>query len=257
MAEMNTNTAELLQRMIDIKKDMRTAIGNKGVTVVSGMESYPSAIESIKTTIIEGDTKLPDGTKFSNSTFTAAPFFDTSAITDMSKMFDTCRSLTNVPQYNTSNVVNMSYMFSNCTSLSVIPRFDTSTVTDMYGMFRRSSYAVGGTGVAIEIIPLMDCGNVERFSPFDSYAYGKVSVNYVEGFKDLGKSITEDYLSAASYKNVSFERAILNHDSKVNIINNLYNIASQNKTLTLQMDVTGLSDDDIAIATNKGWAIQS
>lgn len=56
MAEMNTNTAELLQQMIDIKKDMRTAIGNKGVTVVSGMESYPSAIDSIQTgdIIIDG-----------------------------------------------------------------------------------------------------------------------------------------------------------------------------------------------------------
>lgn len=56
MAEMNTNTAELLQQMIDIKKDMRTAISNKGVTVVSGMESYPSAIDSIQTgdIIIDG-----------------------------------------------------------------------------------------------------------------------------------------------------------------------------------------------------------
>jgi surface protein len=253
---MEKNTAELLQQMIDIKRDMRTAIGNKGVTVVSGMESYPSAIESIQQEI-SGGVKLPDGTKFSWSTFTSAPFFDTSQYTDMSFMFDNCRNLQIVPQFDTSNVTNMDYMFRNCTSLANIPYFNTSNVTSMLDMFNRYYYSVGGTGVAIERIPLMDCGNVEFFQIFGTPGdAGKLTVKYIEGFKDLGKSITKDYIAASNYKNVSFTHAYLTNDSKVNIINNLYNIASQNKTLTLQMNVAGLSDDDIAIATNKGWIIQ-
>ena len=40
MAEMNTTTADLLQQMIDIKKDTRSAIAGKGVTIVGGMETY-------------------------------------------------------------------------------------------------------------------------------------------------------------------------------------------------------------------------
>ena len=47
MAEMNTTTAELLQQMIDIKKDTRASIERKGVSVFGGMETYPAAIESI------------------------------------------------------------------------------------------------------------------------------------------------------------------------------------------------------------------
>lgn len=44
---MNTSTAELLQQMIDIKRETRTAISNKGVSVVGGMETYPTAIDEI------------------------------------------------------------------------------------------------------------------------------------------------------------------------------------------------------------------
>lgn len=47
MAEMNTTTADLLQQMIDIKRETRTAISNKGVSVVGGMETYPTAIDEI------------------------------------------------------------------------------------------------------------------------------------------------------------------------------------------------------------------
>lgn len=47
MAEMNTTTAELLQQMIDIKKNTRSSIERKGVSVFGGMETYPAAIESI------------------------------------------------------------------------------------------------------------------------------------------------------------------------------------------------------------------
>lgn len=47
MAEMNTTTADLLQQMIDIKKNTREAIAGKGVTIVGGMETYPTAIDEI------------------------------------------------------------------------------------------------------------------------------------------------------------------------------------------------------------------
>ena len=54
MAEMNTNTAELLQQMIDIKKDTRAAIEEKGVSVFGGMVTYPEAISRIVVGYDEG-----------------------------------------------------------------------------------------------------------------------------------------------------------------------------------------------------------
>ena len=65
--------------------------------------------------------------------------FDTSHVTDMSHMFDNCNSLTNldVTKFNTSNVTDMSYMFYKCSSLTNldVTKFNTSNVTDMSYMF--------------------------------------------------------------------------------------------------------------------------
>ena len=65
--------------------------------------------------------------------------FDTSKVTDMSKMFMNCESLENLDlsSFDTSNVEDMSYMFSKCDSLKniEISNFKTSKVKNMARMF--------------------------------------------------------------------------------------------------------------------------
>ena len=65
--------------------------------------------------------------------------FDTSRITDMSKMFSYCKGLKsiNFGNINTSAVTNLNSMFSFCTNLKQIDfsNFDTSSVEDMGAMF--------------------------------------------------------------------------------------------------------------------------
>ena len=65
--------------------------------------------------------------------------FNTAKVTDMSGMFADCSSLTSLDlnPLNTSNVTDMSFMFNDCsalTSLDLSP-LNTSNVTDMRGMF--------------------------------------------------------------------------------------------------------------------------
>ncbi|MDL2243909.1 DUF285 domain-containing protein [Parabacteroides sp. OttesenSCG-928-J18] len=64
---------------------------------------------------------------------------DTSNVTNMTYMFDSCIKLTSVPEFDTSNATNMNMMFSGCTILTTIPEIDTSNVTDMQNMFRKCS----------------------------------------------------------------------------------------------------------------------
>ena len=77
-------------------------------------------------TIIEGIKKL-----------------NTSNVTDMSGMFDSCSSLTSIDlsNFDTSKVTNMSAMFGSCSSLTSLDlsNFDTSKVTNMSGMFAECS----------------------------------------------------------------------------------------------------------------------
>ena len=63
------------------------------------------------------------------------PKIDTSAMTNMSNMFNSCYSLIAIPQLNTRKVTNLSSMFSNCYSLANIPQLDTQNVTYMSYMF--------------------------------------------------------------------------------------------------------------------------
>ena len=64
---------------------------------------------------------------------------NTSQVTDMSRMFEGCESLTalDLSSFNTAKVTDMSYMFEGCQSLTALDlsNFDTAKVTDMNGMF--------------------------------------------------------------------------------------------------------------------------
>ena len=64
---------------------------------------------------------------------------DTSQVTDMSHMFESCQDLPSldVSHFNTSKVTDMSHMFDNCIELTNLDlsSFDNSQVTDMSNMF--------------------------------------------------------------------------------------------------------------------------
>ena len=69
--------------------------------------------------------------------------FNTEKVTKMSEMFWGCKSLTSLDfsNFNTANVTYMYSMFSGCSSLTSlnVSNFDTGNATDMYAMFRDCS----------------------------------------------------------------------------------------------------------------------
>jgi surface protein len=77
--------------------------------------------------------------------------FNTSKVTDMSRMFAYCESLTSldVSNFNTSNVTNMCNMFSYCENLKTIyvgKGWNTNKVEDSKEMFANCPNLVGGKG---------------------------------------------------------------------------------------------------------------
>ncbi|MDN3202153.1 BspA family leucine-rich repeat surface protein [Enterococcus faecalis] len=92
---------------------------------------------------------------------------DTSNVTDMSRMFDSCSKLTSldVSKFDTSNVTDMILMFSQCSGLTSldVSNFNTSNVTDMDYMF------VGCSGLTSLDVSKFDTSNVTNMSNmFDS-----------------------------------------------------------------------------------------
>ena len=97
------------------------------------------------------------GINFAYSTFTEVPeWADFNGVTNMERMFYSCKNLQTIPLLNTSNVTDMSYMFTDCFNLQAIPLFDTSNVTDMKFML--------GTCNSLQTIPEIDTSIVVNMS---------------------------------------------------------------------------------------------
>ena len=215
---------------------------------------------------------------FSNcSSLTSIPQLDTSNVTDMSYMFNYCSKLTTIPQLDTSNVTNMSYMFYECSSLTTIPQLDTSNVTNISYMFKNCSQLIElpdfnsvkvtnfgsssssswlyGYSSPLKKLGVVDCDSVTNIA----YFFGNGSKAYLTDFggcRNLGKA------SSVSNTNSNYFMAYapnLTYESVMNVINGLYDRASAGlSVLTLKLHANHLamlSEDDIAIATNKGWTI--
>ena len=207
---------------------------------------------------------------------TYIPHLDTSNVTDMSSMFTGCSKLTTIPLMDTSNVTNMSSMFASCAALTIIPQLDTSNVTSMSQMFSNCSKLTelpdfncvkvtnfGGSSYSswlyycsnIKKIGVVDCDSVTNIG----YFFGNGNRTYLTEFggcRNLGKA------SSVSNTNGSYFMTYapnLTYESVMNVINGLYDRASAGlSVLTLKLHANHLamlSEDDIAIATNKGWTI--
>ena len=181
------------------------------------------------------------------SSLTTIPLLNTSKVISMNYMFNGCSSLTSIPLLDTSKVTNMNYMFYNCSKLTTIPQFDTGNVTSMTSMF--------DTCTSLTTIPLLDTSSVTSMN----YIFGFTELSKLTdlgGFKNLGAQPT---LSGTNDNYFLYKAPNITHDSAMNIINNLYDRASAGySVITLKFatkTLALLSDDDKAIATNKGWII--
>ena len=135
-------TAQKLNKILETKEAIRTAINNKGgtLTTTDTFASYPTAIDSLPSGGGGSLKTLLDATKSAYYLFNEykgtsvndlISFSDTSEVTNMSYMFNNCKNLTTIPQLDTSKVTTMSNMFRGCYHLTTIPQLDTSNVKEM------------------------------------------------------------------------------------------------------------------------------
>ena len=120
---------------------------------------------------------------------------------------------------------NSNYLFYNCTSLETIPLIDMSISVNVQNDF-------------------YNCSALTNFG----------------GFKNLGQNYsTTQSANYYEYKLDLSSCTKLTHDSLMNVINNLYDIAAKGcNTQQVVMGSTNLAKltaEEIAIGTSKGWSI--
>jgi surface protein len=172
---------------------------------------------------------------------------NTKNVIDMSTMFNGCSLLTAIPVYDTSNVTNFRGFVQSCSSLEEFPQLNTSAATNVGNMFMECT--------ALRSIPELDFSNVTSATAIfgAAAAANMTQLTDMGGFKNLGA------LPVLSGPSAQFLNKVpnLTYNSVMNIINKLYDrSAAGYSVMGLKMHVNHLSmlsEDEIAIATNKGW----
>ena len=155
---------------------------------------------------------------------------DTANVYLMNKMFSGCNNLTTIPRLDTSKVTNMSAMFEVCNKLTTIPKFNTSNVTNMTQLFRLCE--------GLTSVPELD---VRKCKYFHNTFYKCTSLKSI-GLYGFTSSI-------------DISDTALGHDALVAFLNQA-GTASDGSTITMgSAKLALLSEEEKAIATNKGWTL--
>lgn len=178
----------------------------------------------IRTAIAHKEVTVPSSARIEDY----AELIDSIAL-DMSNIKLSGSTFTTLPSLianaDWSQVTNVATMFSSCAYLTTVPELSLSGATNLKQMFR---YCIALTTLG--------------------------------GFKNLGQAYsTSESANYSDYKLDLSTCSSLTHDSLMNVINKLYDIATKGcNTQQLVLGSTNLAKltaEEIAIATNKGWSV--
>lgn len=208
---------------------------------------------------------LPTSISFyGRTTLLTVDKLNTSNITSMYAMFHNCNNLTSLDTsgFDTTNVDNMSYMFQNCSKLTSLDLsgFDTGKVTNMNSIF-------AGCKALTELVGLSDW---DTSAVTDiSYAFQSLTFTNLDlGGWDLTncKAARDAWNFMYSLRSIVFPNNLsvsfgigqsfdLTADNVVDIFNKLATVTTT-QTATIGANLLKkLTEDQIAIATNKGWTV--
>ena len=215
-------------------------VTENGVYDVNG-EAYKPVRVNVPQTVASGTVKaLLDATKTASNLFWQykgvsvdglISFNDTTNVTIMIQMFYNCTNLAAIPPLDTSNVTDMHYMFRDCSNLTTIPTLDTSKVTDMSYMFQGCS--------KLTTIPALDASSATNMLGMFSNCKSLASIG-MYGFT----------------RSIDISKTALGHDALVAFLNQAGTAYDSSQKITMgSAKLALLSDEEKAIATNKGWQL--
>lgn len=179
---------------------------------------------------------------------------NTSKVTNLESMFNSCRNLQNInlSRWDTSKVTNSSYVFTACRELVNLDLsgWDTTQVTKALSMF--------STLVSIKHLDLTHFNMENLTENYDMFG-NLFKLSTLIGGKSIEDVINDNISCLKNLKvSTSFNSTILDRASLRALINGLADVndqpAESRPTLTLGTTLLAkLTDEDIAILTNKGW----
>lgn len=191
-------------------------------------------------------------------------FPDISTATTMYQMFLRCEAMTSINEraFNTENITNMGEVFNSCYALTSLDlsSWKTSKVTGMSAMFQ---YCIGLVNLSLSG---WDISKVRVFTSFFADCYKLETLN-LDGW-DFSNAISFSSMFTRCNNltnvigtikgikaNLDLSSSPLSNDSAMVFINGLETVTTS-KTITFKDSTYNtLTDEQINIATSKGWTI--
>ena len=175
--------------------------------------------------------------------------------TDLQAMCYYCSNLKKINMSNmiSENISNCYMTFSSCSKLeTIIFPDDIGTkfgATNIAQMFRACTN--------LTTLPLINASNVINIYWL---FYQTKNITNLGGFRNLGEAyLTTQSVNYKDYRLDLSPCSLLTKQSIINVLNNLYDIASKGcntQSIVLgSTNIAKLTEDEIAIATNKGWTV--
>ena len=199
--------------------------------------------------------------------------WDVSSVTNMSDMFNLCSRLTNidVSTWDVTNVTDMSFLFDNCESLTSIDvsTWDVTNAKTIYGMFGNCS---GLTSIDLSNFKENNINNMDYMF---SSCTGLTSIDLSNLNTNTVTKIASTFSNCKSLANLQLNDLghnedcttldvtpcpALTKDSIIYLFNNAFDRTGAGYTTAFTIKLNAktkalLSEDEIAIATNKGFTV--
>ena len=270
------NLQDIQTNLLQAKTAIAQSISNKGVecSADEALSTYASKIDSISGGGTGEKFVVPNGLKFGHSTAFDPTLFDTSQVTDMSYMLYHCSGLTgelDLSEWDTSNVTTMEYMFNNCSKLTSldVSNWDTSKLTKTTNMFNYCSKLTSLDVSNWDTSNISDMGymfnSCSALTSLDLSTWNLANVSIMDIMFNNCTSLTNLQLNDLGHKeectilDLSYCSA-LTKDSILYLFNNAFDrsTAGYTRAFTIKLNATTkalLTEDEIAIATNKGFTV--
>ena len=178
------------------------------------------------------------------------PNLNLQGIGNISSFFSGYSSLVEIGDISAGELTGAASLYFGCGSLKKVGTLsNTTNCTSLYGMFYGCN--------SIETVPSYNCQSCKDIG---NMFLGCKKLKNVGGLIELGKAYeTTQATNYSDYKLNLSNSTQLTHESLMNIINNLYDIASAGvqpqSVIFGSVNLAKLTDDEKAIVTNKGWSI--
>lgn len=186
---------------------------------------------------------------FAKWSLTTAPEIDFANVVNVAYLFESALNLVSTPEYDLKNITQMDGMFSDCQSLESVNILNTNKATTAQTVFANCSALI-----EVPALNLENCQNVRLMF------INCRNLTNLGGLVDLGKAFlttaSENYTNYTITLSSSYK---LTHESLMNVINNLYDIATAGvpaqQLIIGATNLAKLTESEIKIATDKGWTV--